>query len=418
MRKSEESGIKVFTESPNIKDQKIILPFCKEVWNLGTSLTEGSGATDSEGDQDYTRNFVTLLDDALGLKQNNIAISGGSIREICIIAFMRLPKYNIMAAATIEAALNDIRKNADAPKTLYKIECGLRALLLRLNLTSAVPASDVSVTATGTWTDVVDTIGTNSDLSLEGTAKKSIVSGSTLAWTFTGNRLVIGTLVTDEVIATSGTFTIDIDGKDYGTYDGRGKTDGAGGYLSGYDDEGDGVSIPERLLPYDNSITHDAWYVDNLGTGEHTVTITTTSTTKTYIDYFGTYSSFDKATPVLLYDIPYMTPYGHSQSTVTTNNKIIDNANKTIKKIVEEFKLRNVAGVPINDFFKAGTLESYVDGIHFNNLGHTKAAIAGLSKVQRISSLYIKEFTMPSESGDFTYKITCKDDGTFRATLL
>lgn len=356
------------------KDKKINFKSSfTQIWQMGDSITDGSGATDD------SYKFSELVANSLGLTANNISISGGGIRDQVIKSFIELPSTGIVDPIMIEIGLNDIRKAGDNPKTYNKILCGLRALILRSNLSSAVAASNGAVIKTGTWTDVVNTVGTNSDLSLSGTAKSSVNTGSTMAWSFTGTRLVIGALVSDEVIEHSGTFTIDIDGTSYGTYDGRGLTDGETGYLSS------SAGIPSQLLPYNNALTHNAWYIDLLHTGSHTVTITTTSTTPTYIDYFGTFNDQLNRVPILIYDIPYMTPYGHSQSSVYTDDNIIDKANEFILKVVQEFENFNVVKVYVNDFFTPGTDQSYGDGIHPKDLGHVNFAESILSKISNIS---------------------------------
>lgn len=397
--------------SNDISSKRISLRQSEKIWQHGNSITDGSGASDN------SHKFSEILALNLGIAPQNIAISGGGIRDMVIKSFLNLPATGVVDPSVLEGGLNDIRKAGANPKTYSKIICGIRALYFRCNLKTAVPASDASVTATGTWTDVatsgLNTVGTCSDLSLGGTAKKSIVSGSTLAWDFEGNRLVIGTLVTDEVIETSGTFTIDIDGVSYGTYDGRGKTDGQTGYLTVDGGTPNGVAIPADLLPNNNAITHDCWYIDNLGTGSHTVTITTTSTSKTYIDYFATYLDHLALNPLLIYDIPRMNATGYASSTSYNDNSVMDEANRlSIKVIAEELSNKNfpVAEAPINDFLD---IKNHMapDGIHPIDPGHKDYVDCGLSKIDNIT-ISSKDFQIvKSFDGTKTFKIIYDNTG-------
>lgn len=398
--------------------KKLLFRQSEKVWQGGNSITDGSGA----GGDDFK--FSVLLALNLGLTPNNISISGGGIRDMVLKSFLNLPATGVIDPFILEGGLNDIRKAGANPKTYSKIVCGIRAMFFRHNLKLAVAASDASVTATGTWTNVAtsgaNTIGTCSDLSLGGTAKKSIVSGSTLAWTFTGNRLVIGTLVTDEVIENSGTFTIDIDGTSYGTYDGRGKTDGETGYLTVDGGTPNGVAIPADLLPNNNAITHDVWYVDNLGAGSHTVTITTTSTTKTYIDYFGTWLEHLDLNPLLIYEIPRMNATGYASSTSYNDNYVIDTANKlSIKVITEELANKNlpVASAPINDFYDPKN-HAYADGIHPNGVGHKDYVDCGLSKIENVAGVNKNIQIIISDDGKNKFKIQYDSSGNSYSTPL
>lgn len=332
------------------------------LFSFGDSFTVGQGATTT------AHNYVNILNDYLGTTTSNQGVGGRGWYQAIVNGYTNLKSSNVITPSTVMVGLNDWRRGGVNAKTYAKGQSCARAFFANHFLTSAVAANDASVTTTGTWT-TTSGIGDKASLALSGLVRQSVVSGSTLSWTFTGETLVIGTFSTDEVTSLGGDFTYAIDGGTSATYTGKSKTDGIS----------DGLNA--------NTIVPNAVIVQNLGTGSHTVIVTTNSTASTKIDYFGTINNPQSCAPVIISSTPKMTTAGYAVGGGNTppnnlgSDAIYTAADSNIRNVISEFVNYPIYWVDINKYFVPAT-DTISDNVHPNNLGHSHIANGFLSAIE------------------------------------
>lgn len=255
------------------------------------------------------------------------------------------PQTNNNRFKTLNLWFNQIGQQGRGVKTLNMGIYGLRAFIANSLLATAVPASDVSVTKTGTWTTY-----TGSDSSamkatyIGGTSQQSFTAGATITATITGNNLVIGTGITDGSHLIVDSLTAVVDGTYTKKFNGNGLINYAPQLASG---------VPTNtFLNYYHQATVIVF--DNLGPGSHTVVITKggNSSARIVIDYIGTMMSPSTATPLIIGECPYFTPTGISTynglyGTQFTNGTV-DTANVATIGVVKEFEAYPITIAKVN----------------------------------------------------------------------
>ena len=302
----------------------------------------------------YISRFIT----AYNKKLNLFAETGRGVWKMVSSAYEKLPQVNSNVLTLVMTGLNDIRLAGTNAKTLEKIRQSYRSLIINQFLKTAIPASDASVTKTGTWKSTYNSsaIGGKAEY-LGGKGVSTSTKKETLRWTFTGNNVVIGYSGSDgDAMRKQGSFFVSIDGMNKGYYTQNGIWDGVS----------DGS--------YDNTVGPAAILITGLSSGTHTLTIETQEDEFTVFDYFGTLKYPDQCNPLLIGQIPLMTTAGYKANAPydKATEAAILQANTVIEEVVRDFTMTGgypVAIVPIN---KAIQLPDDIDkdDVHWNNTGH------------------------------------------------
>lgn len=340
--------------------------YSQPIIGIGNSIMYGNDATSAY------RDFLELVSNELGLSKTNYGISGAGIFRMNKEVFTNISSVDNKSVVVVNPDINGLRANpSTTPTATYtKVQEGIKALLIRSNLKTALPANDGTITQGGTWTTIsAGTIGDNAGLKLSGQALKSVVSGSTLTFTVNGQSVAIGTFCTDGVSEVSGSFTVSIDGDIMGTWDGNGLADGV------TDNDG-----------YNNRITQGVIWFDNLGDTNHTVVITTNSTAAVRIDYVGTLKKRNERTPLIVCETTKCTSAGYAISPANASDAKVDALNAAMRETVnlysDEFP---IVLAELSEDFNPAT--DTTDGLHYTDSGHAKAAAKVLDKI--ISHKYL-----------------------------
>ena len=320
---------------------------------FGDSITVGTGASVAA-----TYGYIQRLAQYLRAPLTNAAVSGTGSNSITFTSFSTLAKYNRPhEVVTWMGSHNDIYRGGTNAKTITKLKGELRSFLANAFLLTAVPASDSTLTKTGTWVSGAG-IREKAAASLGGSLRYSQTTNDTITGSFTGDNFVVGAFASDGVSLHVGTFTVSIDGASSGpgfaTYNGDGLADGIS----------DGV--------YDNKLTHDVVVMTGLGVGSHTFTIKLTSASASfpvYIDYIGTMNYPTAAAPVIVYESSRPNTAGYSLGGGVWSPAAFDLADAAINSVVAEFYNFPVV-VAKTSFYQNTTTDIGVDNEHPNDLGH------------------------------------------------
>lgn len=344
---------------------------------FGTSITAGLNITSTSG-------YAAMLSDQLGCTFTNYAVSSSQWFTAVEAAYTSISPKN-SNPSIVECGFNDVRAGGNTTKTIEQMKSEERAFLLNQFAASFVSASSGSVTKAGTWTTPTLAIS-KSSLALGGTIEQSIVSGSTLTWTFTGESFGIGSFSTDEVNQFSGDFTISIDGGASVTYTGKSKASG----------------VPDGTgTPYNMQIVPNAICFFNLGATSHTVVVTTNSTTATRVDYFAVLKNPSYAAPVIMLSIPKMNAAGYA-ITGNVSDAIMEIGTSAQFSVAAEF---SVFGFPvftydINNVYNVAT-DVQVDNVHPNaQPGNQHWASGIISVIKPGNSVSPSIFTVDNSSGN------------------
>jgi lysophospholipase L1-like esterase len=362
--------------------------FSNKINYFGDSFTAGLNATNTSLSFPYivSNNLFGGYNPAGDY--NNYAVSGRGWAVGIANSYTNVTAPNVNSTV-VTLGFNDIRRNGNNvtanAKTLEKLKSGARALIANSWLASAVAANNGAVSTTGTWT-TVSGIGDKASLNLSGLVKTSIVAGSTLTYTWTGTSLVIGTFSTDEVTTFGGDFTYSIDGGSSITYTGKNKTDGIS----------DGAT--------DNSIIANAIVVTGLTNSSHTVVITTSSTDRVRIDYFGILQNRLYCPSIIINSLAYMNSTGYALSPAFGSDATMNQGSAALEQVVSEFPNFPVYFNDINKFYDITTgLDT--DNIHPNDVGHKQIANSILSRISTgVNQSYtpnpiiIKDFNSSTQS--------------------
>ena len=348
------------------KKYQVKVNYAQSITGIGNSIMYGNDATNAY------RDFLELVTNELGLSKTNYGISGAGIFRMNKEAFTNLSSVDNKSVIVVNPDINGLRANpSTTPTAMYtKVQEGIKALLIRSNLKTALPANDGTITQGGTWTTIsAGTIGDNAGLKLSGQALKSVVSGSTLTFTVNGQSVAIGTFCTDGVSEISGSFTVTIDGDIMGTWNGNGLSDGI------TDNDG-----------YDNRITQGVIWFDNLGDTNHTVVITTNSTAAVRIDYVGTLKKRNERTPLIVCETTKCTAAGYAISPANASDTKVDALNAAMRETVNLYSDEwPIVLAELSEGFNPST--DTTDGLHYTDSGHAKAAAKVLDKI--ISHKYL-----------------------------
>lgn len=322
---------------------------------LGDSFTTGLNA--SPGSNAYIPLFVAAKPAITTL--NNLAQGGKGVwvmaNAIQNVSYLGGQSATIVSAM---AGYNDMRRGSSAFLTRKKIQTCYRSVVLNGIANVFAPAGSASVTRTGTWTSYnASSVGGRypGGTIPSNMAVISIVSGSTMTWTFTGSDFGVQFSGADSTHFTYGTGTITIDGKPLDNIN----------LNVWYDGISDGVNSNQR------GPVAFTWH--NFKYESHTVVLTTTSNNSFAVDFFATINTPLNSPCFVFFEIPYSDATGYAVTPEFGSVAASDICTALIKTIVTDYiKLGySICYVPTNSYFSLMTGLSG-DHIHPNNTGHTQ----------------------------------------------
>jgi hypothetical protein len=326
---------------------------------FGDSYTAGNGATSA------LTCFASILGARFNAVFNNWGVGGTGVTMPIFQAFSHLPGYKLkQRSMTWMAGFNDLFRKGPTAPTLQKISDCTNAFLANAFLEKAVPASDPSVTATGSWgLTTPGVFGDKASLALGGSSIHTNTLNDTASWTFQGESVVVGFWSSDGTVRILSPFTVTIDGNLVETVTPNGATDGNQGGVDTY-----------------QGFTYNVRVYVSLGSGSHTIVLKNTQSNNLFIDYFGTLSAPGECPSVLMGEIAYLNAAGYA--TETLRSRSIDTTTSLIEEgIVKQWQNWGfpVAWVPVNDYYDV-TLNAFSDNIHPSQAGHVQLAQAFASR--------------------------------------
>lgn len=338
------------------------LSFINSPLFIGDSYTVGIGASP------ISESFVNKLTVNNNIVAQNGGISGVGAWRACSQYFQTRPSSLSVNPTVWLCGFNDLRRAGNNSATYEKIKGALKSVILNTWANSFTPAS--TVTNTGTWSNATG-YGGKCEGTSTGSARQSSTVGNTLTYTSpASSNIVIGCFGSDGTISDCGRFTVTIDGVLVDTFTPNGKTDGVS----------DGV--------YNNAITQNCLFYENLSNTTHTVVVTLLDAKPTIIDYFGTIGEPNLNPAVFVLDIPKMTTAGYATAPANASDAIMNLGIAAQKSVIDLFINRPIIQVFTNDYLNLST-DISGDNVHPNNLGHTHIAQAIQASIKSNSDFII-----------------------------
>lgn len=345
----------------------------------GDSIVSGSSASTAAG------RFTSLVSDALGISQQNLAFGGATATDLC---FQILPGYShtndyggtyTSPASTptaghwlIKVGVNDA---SDFPVTSGNFSQFLNHYYhawLHAAAYCATPSKVLAsaMTAGGTWAAYTDgpTSGFGGAMAL-----KATTVGATLSFTCQGSSAFLAYVVSKYGTTTGGTFTVAVDGVTVETVDTAGQ---------GFGNRND-YSGPYAYIPYTATDSVHATRYANLGSRRHTITITTVTCDASHpvVIVWGAGSQ----QPIAQNSGPFVWLMENvNRAADSTRDATFSAFRGVVSQVAQEVggDVGNVTIVPTNSVYNTATGMD-ADGIHPNTTGHTQAAQSVLNTMAR-----------------------------------
>jgi hypothetical protein len=299
---------------------------------FGDSYTAGTGVG-------VDARFTTLLAKRFNLEQHNHAVGGIGVTRTLYECYQNTAAYGLRGQfISWMAGFNDLHYQGGNPKTLVKIASETQAFIANAFLRFAVPASDASVTKTGSWANATPgTWGDKSSAALGGNAMFTGTSGDSIEYTFEGSSIVVAyyqnggaspyTLTPFEVYIDS--VLVEIVSPDD-------TTDGNAGFPDTYE-----------------GMTHAVLVYFGLGGGSHTIEIVAQTANLLAIDYFGTLANPGDCPSLIMGEVCHVNQAGYAGPESLRTKQIDDAASAQIADQVDTFASYGypVAFVPCNDYY-------------------------------------------------------------------
>lgn len=319
------------------------------LYSFGNSIADGDNAT--VDDSAYVNRFAAYLNKPLIKK----SLSGSGIWK-AIQQHHLFINTSHSKIATVQAGLNDLRRNGWNYKTVNKISNGYKSIFANHYLKSFQTANaGANVTRYGTWTLYSGlSVGAKTNA---GAFTQSV--NDSIVYTFTDTTVVVGLMGADQsgTIYNYGNFDVYIDNVFVENVS----------EAAQYDGVSDGV--------YDNKRGPMCVIYTGLTNSSHTIKLVAKSTDYAVVDYFGHLVDVTNAKPLIFLHVPKLSATGYAASPSSANDVIVDLANARIDSLVKKLP----KGYPLriaktNLFYTAsiasGDLDS--DNIHPTNQGHRK----------------------------------------------
>lgn len=344
------STVKVLASSllpplPNIPTniKKFQFPEGTNVFAVGDSITNMPG-------------YIHALCENTGTILNNYAVGGRGILKAVTAAYENNATNPNNWIHTWMASFNDYRRGGMTVKTQNKHYNGLKSFIVNAFIDQAKPASDASVTKTGTWNNLGSGLIGDMAGHIGGNPIYSNVAGSTLTFTFTGQTLAMGYWGVDGVTEKGGDISLTIDGVPVANQSTDGMTDGIS----------DGSDPNTRI--------QSTFFIKDLMEGSHTAVLTIDAITPggyIYIDYFATLKHPQNCATVLVYDIPKMNAAGYATVPANASDAVFDGGDLVQQDVIGLFPEYPVIRIKTNDAYDVTTGLSG-DNIHPNDVGFSQ----------------------------------------------
>lgn len=354
-------------------------PAVTDMVMLGNSIAYGQGASVPDS------SLKNKLSNYYGLTLVDLSLSGSGVWRAASNFYLNVnPGHSNLTV--IMAGLNDVRRNAYAPKTHNKIVNGYQGVFINQYMDTWVTATNASVTKIGSWSSGY----TSSTVGGKGVSGGilSTTAGDTARWDFTGTSVAVGLMGADGV-----------GGSSYEYANGKIYIDDV--FIMNFNEDGqwDGVSDGVN----DNKRGTYPLFFTGLSSGSHNIKIVQDDPgVFLVIDYFATLVEPALGKPMILVHAPYLNSAGYAASPNQANNNIIDSLNTLIDSLHAVF---TAAGYPV---YKSDIENCYDtltglsgDNIHPNDVGY--------EQMFQCTKLAAPSFGTPATAGTIYYA----DDGYF-----
>lgn len=379
-----------FTGSGQLKSDSIKYtampapPNVTDMVMLGNSIAFGQGASHVDS------SLKNRLANYYGLTLIDLSLSGSGVWKAASNFYLNVdPGHNDLTV--VMAGLNDVRRNAYAPKTHNKIVNAYQGVFINQYMDTWVPATDASVTKIGSWSSGY-TSSTVGGKGING-GILSTTAGDTARWDFTGTSVAVGLMGADSV-----------GGSSYEYGNGKILIDDVFVMNVREGNQWDGVSDGVN----DNKRGTYPLFFTGLSAGSHNIKIVQNDPgVFLVIDYFATLVDPADGKPMIMVHAPYLNNAGYAASPNLANRPIIDSLNTLIDSLHAVF---SAAGYPV---YKSEIENCYDtltglsgDNIHPNDLGYRQMFECTISTVP--------SFGTPATAGTIYYA----DDGFFYGSRL
>lgn len=320
--------------------------------SFGDSITQGYYASTE------ANRYVNLIATNKGFNLTNVGLSGARMGDAAMIDNMYAEVVASSNVYTLLTGVNDQRVTGTSSAYLETYRGCLMAGVSWLAIPDTYKIKAANATRTGTWAVNTGIYG-NMDY-------KSSTNNSTISAKVNGTTAYIG-IIRDN--ASGGTFNVTIDGYVMGSYSVIG-------------------SVLARQTGDMGSYTAGLLRFPGLSYGEHTVTITVTSSTNAsnvvYVDWFGG-NGFQRdplgpnvyvGNCMRASDAYYTSTPPSSDAGVTAYNKVINEAINSLSK--------DGLNVCLVDVVSAQDRNDLYDGLHPNDTGHAKIAQLFIEKMSSV----------------------------------
>lgn len=365
-----EGGSWVSKMAMSIEDD-IVIPdsvyFVGSTWDaFGDSYTQGVGASPS------SNKYITLLETNLGMTANNFGTSGAGIMDVQFHMYQDIDTLDRLPV-TLLIGFNDYLKSSDGSKTQTMFSPAFRAAIFNHLLNKVVPANDVNITTTGSWSnfDLSTSYPQKSKRLNSGAGRLSVASsaGDSKEWGFEGPNcgfFFLGTHNTDY-----GRLKVEIDGVSVDTVD--------------QSNVADNQTVFANSAGRTEDIISAAAVYTGLSSGSHTIKVTLLDNANTNVDAFGTMALPGDAQSMVVGSIQKLQSAGYTAMSASfpKNNSGVDATNLIIQAVVNEFRTLGypVVYVDVNSFTNPA-VDIDTDNVHWDNSGHLAGKNAFRSKIR------------------------------------
>lgn len=318
----------------------------------GDSITAGYGITNPS---DW---YVNLIGASTGLTVTNNAVAGMKIGDPAVIDAIYAETVDTTKNYLMMIGTNNGRINGADPYYLDTFRGALAAAWMWLAIPDSNKVKASNCTRTGTW--VVNT-GIYGSMDY-----RSTTIGSTIGTTVTGTSVYVGHI---KSAGSGGTFSVSIDGTNYGTF----TTDGS------------------CNVRYSDTAAYQAYGLrfSGLSHGAHTVLITVTSATgggnAVYIDWIAG-NGFDKGEGYLyVSNLPRATNAYYTGNAPYTD-AVVSLYNAAIEEVYNGLKNDGLNIILTDTVYTIDrTTDMQADGLHPDEAGNVKMADAFLKQISEKS---------------------------------
>lgn len=324
----------------------------------------GDSYTDGNFSQNPAQAYPIQLASNLSLTLTNNGLDAAGIYSVARTVLLK----NYVSAtradlATVLVGLIDVISNKSIDLNKNKVAGLSRVIASNLFMQTATPFSDGSVTKTGFFNSAVACQSKSTVLGGNVIASKTI--GQNVAFSFTGDNLIIGTFATTPG-KTLGAFNIVIDGVNgFGSTYWRSYT-GSEYYCN----TGSYTNANESGL----NIYPDAVVIRGLTNAAHTAVLTMATADSVFLDYFGVMDLTTNVKPVVWGSIPRQDENVYLNFSTIYNPNInfdIDGINRTIRTAMIDFYGYPLSYVDVNNYWFPYTMVQRPDNLHPKTIGMT-----------------------------------------------